>query len=275
MKGLASPNAVTIVHLGARVGESSLEGSQVVTCRYLGESRAQQGKDLISTILRCCRPRTGTWLVSQWAGRHGRSSSLSRLLRSSNSKKAKRLEATKQRDPEDMGARQLPGGTQGLVCKHAIKAFDGGLPWTHSEQIDAMDLRWTAHRQLSHEAYYAGLCFRASEPHPRDGDVTRGRLRRFVRFLTNHESPPADAHLLLANRRWHIGIREASALVGVRVTPQTYAHLSEYASLMDIHEAEQRATSGTAADRTKASEHAMSSHPELWAFYQRAKMGLA
>ena len=43
---------------------------------------------------------------------------------------------------------------------------------------------------------------------------------------------------------------------------------------MDIHEAERRATSGTAADRTKASEQAMTDHPELWAFYQRAKMGL-
>ena len=39
---------------------------------------------------------------------------------------------------------------------------------------------------------------------------------------------------------------------------------------MDIHEAESRATTGTAADRTKASEQAMSDHPELWAFYQRA-----
>ena len=68
---------------------------------------------------------------------------------------------------------------------------------------------------------------------------------------------------------------EASDLVGVRVTPQTYPHLSEYASLVDIHEAERRATlPATAADRTKASEQAMSDHPELWAFYQRARMGL-
>ena len=43
---------------------------------------------------------------------------------------------------------------------------------------------------------------------------------------------------------------------------------------MDIHEAERRATSGNAADRTKASEQAMTDHPELWAFYQRAKMGI-
>ena len=34
-----------------------------------------------------------------------------------------------------------------------------------------------------------------------------------------------------------------------------------------------RATSGNAADRTKASEQAMTDHPELWAFYQRAKHG--
>ena len=58
------------------------------------------------------------------------------------------------------------------------------------------------------------------------------------------------------------------------MTPQTYQRLSEYASLMDIHEAETRATTGDAADRTKASEHAMSAHPELWAFYQRARMGI-
>ena len=68
---------------------------------------------------------------------------------------------------------------------------------------------------------------------------------------------------------------EASDLVGVRVTPQTYSHLSEYASLVDVHDAEQRATTGNAADRTKASELAMTDHPELWAFYQRAKMGIA
>ena len=67
---------------------------------------------------------------------------------------------------------------------------------------------------------------------------------------------------------------EASEIVGVRITPQTYPHLSEYASLVDIHEAERRATSGNAADRTKASEQAMTDHPELWAFYHRIKMGI-
>ena len=67
---------------------------------------------------------------------------------------------------------------------------------------------------------------------------------------------------------------EASDLVGVRITPQTYSRLSEYACLVDIHEAEQRATTGTAADRTKASEQAMTDHPSLWAFYQRARMGI-
>ena len=35
-----------------------------------------------------------------------------------------------------------------------------------------------------------------------------------------------------------------------------------------------RATTGNAADRTKSSERAMADHPELWAFYQRAKMGI-
>ena len=67
---------------------------------------------------------------------------------------------------------------------------------------------------------------------------------------------------------------EASAIVGIRITPQTYSHLSEYASLVDIHDAERRATSGNAADRAKASEQAMTDHPELWEFYYRAKMGL-
>ena len=67
---------------------------------------------------------------------------------------------------------------------------------------------------------------------------------------------------------------EASEIVGVRITPQTYPHLSEYASLVDIHEAEGRSTSGNAAERAKASEDAMTNHPELWAFYQRAKMGI-
>ena len=98
---------------------------------------------------------------------------------------------------------------------------------------------------------------RESEPDPGDGDRPGGRLRRFVRFLTDGESPPPDAHLYLANRRLRIGILEASELVGVRITPQTYPHLSEYASLVDVHEAEGRATSGTAAERAKASEDAM------------------
>ena len=43
---------------------------------------------------------------------------------------------------------------------------------------------------------------------------------------------------------------------------------------MDIHEAEQRATTGTAAARTKASEQAMTDHPSMWAFYHRARMGI-
>ena len=111
-------------------------------------------------------------------------------------------------------------------------------------------------------------------PDPGDGDRPGGRLRRFVRCLTDGEPPPADAHLLFATKRWRIGIMEASEIVGVRITPQTYPHLSEYASLVDIHEAERRATSGNAADRTKASEQAMTDHPELWAFYQRARMGI-
>ena len=78
----------------------------------------------------------------------------------------------------------------------------------------------------------------------------------------------------MAHRRYSLSIRDAADLVSVPVTVQTYHRLSEYASLVDIHEAERRATSGTAADRTKASEQAMTDHPELWAFYQRARMGI-
>ena len=78
----------------------------------------------------------------------------------------------------------------------------------------------------------------------------------------------------MAHRRYSLSIRDAADLVSVPVTVQTYHHLSEYACLMDIHDAEQRATTGNAADRTKASEQAMGDHPELWAFYQRAKMGI-
>ena len=66
---------------------------------------------------------------------------------------------------------------------------------------------------------------------------------------------------------------EASAIVGIRITPQTYSHLSEYASLMDIHDSERRAASGNHVERTKASEQAMTDHPELWAFYHQAKQG--
>ena len=66
---------------------------------------------------------------------------------------------------------------------------------------------------------------------------------------------------------------EASAIVGIRITPQTYSHLSEYASLMDIHDSERRAASWNHVERTKASEQAMTDHPELWAFYHQAKQG--
>ena len=78
----------------------------------------------------------------------------------------------------------------------------------------------------------------------------------------------------MAHRRYSLSIRDAADLVGVPVTVQTYPHLSEYASLVDVHEAEGRATSGNAAERAKVSEDAMTNHPELWAFYQRAKMGI-
>ena len=78
----------------------------------------------------------------------------------------------------------------------------------------------------------------------------------------------------MAHRRYSLSIRDAADLVSVPVTVQTYHRLSEYASLVDVHDAERRATSGTAADRTKASEQAMGAHPELWAFYQRARMGI-
>ena len=78
----------------------------------------------------------------------------------------------------------------------------------------------------------------------------------------------------MAHHRYSLSIRDAADLVSVPVTVQTYHRLSEYASLVDIHEAERRATSGTAEDRTKASEQAMTDHPELWAFYQRARMGI-
>ena len=83
-----------------------------------------------------------------------------------------------------------------------------------------------------------------------------------------------DASILIALRRFSTSPQAAADLVGVRITPQTYRHLNEYASLVDVHEAEQRATTGTAADRTKASEQTMRDHPELWAFYQRARMGI-
>ena len=81
---------------------------------------------------------------------------------------------------------------------------------------------------------------------------------------------PVSRQSALAHRH-HGGCPISSASVSLR---RPIPHLSEYASLVDIHEAERRATSGTAADRTKASEQAMTDHPELWAFYQRARMGI-
>ena len=80
--------------------------------------------------------------------------------------------------------------------------------------------------------------------------------------------------MLLAHRRFNLSIRDAADLTGLRITPQTYAHLNEYASLSDVHDAEHRATMGSAADRTTSSEQTMTDHPEMWAFYQRARMGI-
>ena len=78
----------------------------------------------------------------------------------------------------------------------------------------------------------------------------------------------------MAHRRYSLSIRDAADLVGVPVTVQTYPRLSEYASLVDVHDAERRATSGNHVERTKASEQAMTDHPELWDFYHRAKIGI-
>ena len=77
----------------------------------------------------------------------------------------------------------------------------------------------------------------------------------------------------MAHRRYSLSIRDAADLVSVPVTVQTYRRLSEYASLMDIHDSERRAASGNHVERTKASEQAMTDHPELWAFYHQAKQG--
>ena len=79
--------------------------------------------------------------------------------------------------------------------------------------------------------------------------------------------------MLLAHRRFAISPQDAAALVGVRITPATYVRLCEYASLLDVHEAEGRADRGkTAAERAEASEQAMRANPDMWALYQRARM---
>ena len=78
----------------------------------------------------------------------------------------------------------------------------------------------------------------------------------------------------MAHRRYSLSIRDAADLVSVPVTVKTYHHLSEYASLMDIHEAEQQSYDRQQPQTApRRAEQAMTDHPELWAFYQRAKHG--
>ena len=92
--------------------------------------------------------------------------------------------------------------------------------------------------------------------------------------MIDGEPPPPDAHVLLAHRRFVISPQDAADLVGVRITPATYVRLCEYSALLDVHESEQRASGGKAADRSAASEQSAMNHPEMWALYQRARMGI-
>ena len=97
-------------------------------------------------------------------------------------------------------------------------------------------------------------------------DRPGGRLRRFVRCLTDGEPPPPDAHILFAARRFKISPQDAADLVGVRITPQTYSRLGEYATLIDVHAGWEE---GGEADAKM-----FQAQPDLWNLYALAKMGI-
>ena len=107
-----APERITI-SLDARLAK--LAGVQVVTCRYLGPK--QQGKiDLDIQALQAENRKTAG---ESWAGRMVDAVGAdSEVVKQQEAK----VEATKQRDPESWALDRWP---QGLVCKHAIKAFDG------------------------------------------------------------------------------------------------------------------------------------------------------
>ena len=102
------------VNLDARLSKLA-GGVQIVTCRYLGPK--QQGKiDLdIQMLLAENRHVAG----ESWAGRMVEA--VGADAEAVKEQEAK-VEDLKKRDPEKWALNRWP---QGLVCKHAIKSFDG------------------------------------------------------------------------------------------------------------------------------------------------------
>ena len=96
-------------------------------------------------------------------------------------------------------------------------------------------------------------------------DRPGGRLRRFVRCLTDGEPPPPDAHILFAARRFKISPQDAADLVGVRITPQTYSRLGEYATLIDVHAGWE--------EGGEADVKMFQAQPDLWNLYARGEDG--
>ena len=109
-----APERISI-SLDARLSKLA-GGVQVVTCRYLGPK--QQGKIDLDTQMHLAENRQVAG--ESWAGRMV--DAVGADPEAVKEQEAK-VESQKRLDPEKWALNRWP---QGLVCKHAIKAFDGG-----------------------------------------------------------------------------------------------------------------------------------------------------
>ena len=108
-----TPERISI-SLDARLSKLA-GGLQIVTCRYLGPT--QQGK--IDLGIQMLQAENRQVAGESWAGRMVEAVGAdAEAVREQEAT----AEANKKRDPEKWALGRWP---QGLVCKHAIKAFDG------------------------------------------------------------------------------------------------------------------------------------------------------
>lgn len=70
-----------------------------------------------------------------------------------------------------------------------------------------------------------------------------------------------------------VGVAEAAALVGARVTPQTYGRLCGYATMIEVHAGlAVGAVHGNQKQRLERREQTIRDHPEMVGIYTQAQM---